>query len=177
MYADDHQIYHTGRDQSIVTSKLKDSTDLATKWYDSNLLAGNLKKYQIMNIGYSTGSPSSVFLRFILRLICEVGYCRPSSNENRPEDLALEQRLPVCPGFFCHALGRRSLRTVLWIINLIGKSFHGFNGLRRVMVYPISLWLSEILVGFAFQEKTAVICSTQPKMASLVSLLPISSYD
>ena len=49
MYADDHQIYHIGSDQSSVSSKLKD----ATKWYDSNLLAGNLKKYHTMNIGYS----------------------------------------------------------------------------------------------------------------------------
>ena len=49
MYADDHQIYHIGSDQSSVSSKLKD----ATKWYDSNLLAGNLKKYQTINIGYS----------------------------------------------------------------------------------------------------------------------------
>ena len=31
MYADDHQIYHTGRDQSSVTSKLRDSTRTATK--------------------------------------------------------------------------------------------------------------------------------------------------
>ena len=49
MYADDHQIYHIGSDQSSVSSKLKD----ATKWYDSNLLAANLKKYQTMNIRYS----------------------------------------------------------------------------------------------------------------------------
>ena len=53
MYADDHQMYHTGSDQSSVTSKLRDSTRTATKWYDSNLLAGNLKKYQTMNIGYN----------------------------------------------------------------------------------------------------------------------------
>ena len=53
MYADDHQIYHTGRDQSSVTSKLRDSASTATKWYHSNVLAGNLKKYQTMNIGYS----------------------------------------------------------------------------------------------------------------------------
>ena len=53
MYADDHQIYHTGCNQSSVTSKLRDSARTATKWYDHNLLAGNLKKYQTMNIGYS----------------------------------------------------------------------------------------------------------------------------
>ena len=51
MFADDHQIYHIASDQSSVSSKLKDAC-AATKWYDSNLLAGNLKKYQTMNIGY-----------------------------------------------------------------------------------------------------------------------------
>ena len=39
--------------QSSVTSKLRDSARTATKWYDHNLLAGNLKKYQTTNIGYS----------------------------------------------------------------------------------------------------------------------------
>ena len=51
MYADDHQIYHAGADQAAVTSQLKDSANLATTWYDSNLLAGNLKKYQVLNLG------------------------------------------------------------------------------------------------------------------------------
>jgi len=53
MYADDHQICHTGCNQSSLTSKLRDSARIATKWYDHNLLAGNLKKYQFINIGYS----------------------------------------------------------------------------------------------------------------------------
>lgn len=53
MYADDHQIYHTGRDQSSVMSRLEESAYRATEWYNSNLLAGNLKKYQIMNTGYN----------------------------------------------------------------------------------------------------------------------------
>jgi len=51
MYADDHQIYHSGHDLVEVTSKLSESADQATKWYESNLLAGNLKKYQTLNIG------------------------------------------------------------------------------------------------------------------------------
>ena len=42
MYADDHQIYHAGADQAAVTSQLKDSANLATTWYDSNLLANQL---------------------------------------------------------------------------------------------------------------------------------------
>ena len=53
MYADDHQIYHIGDDQEAVTSQLKESVNFAANWYGSNLLAGNIKKYQAMNIGFS----------------------------------------------------------------------------------------------------------------------------
>ena len=53
MYADDHQIYHAEADQTAVTLKLKDSANLVTTWYDSNLLAGNLKKYQVLNLGFN----------------------------------------------------------------------------------------------------------------------------
>ena len=42
-----------------VTSQLSVSADQATKWYESNLLAGNLKKYQTLNIGYSKKTVSS----------------------------------------------------------------------------------------------------------------------
>ena len=35
-----------------MTFQLKDSANLATTWYDSNLLAGNLKKYQVLNLGF-----------------------------------------------------------------------------------------------------------------------------
>ena len=52
MFADDHQIYHTGADQAALTFQLKDSANLATTWYDSNLLAGNLKNYQVLNLGF-----------------------------------------------------------------------------------------------------------------------------
>ena len=58
MYADNHQIYHSGHDLVEVTSKLSESTDQATKWYKSNLLAGNLKKYQTFNIGCSRTNDS-----------------------------------------------------------------------------------------------------------------------
>ena len=54
MYADDHQIYHIGKNQTELTALLSDSADMATKWYESNLLAGNLKKYQTLSIGYRT---------------------------------------------------------------------------------------------------------------------------
>ena len=45
MYADDHQIYQSGHDLEEVSSQLSVSADQATKWYESNLLAANLKKY------------------------------------------------------------------------------------------------------------------------------------
>ena len=51
MYADDHQFYHIGQDLPTTISKLRDSTETATNWYDLNLLAGNLKKYQTLIIG------------------------------------------------------------------------------------------------------------------------------
>ena len=50
MYADDHQIYVKGKDMCTIVAKLQESATLATNWYDSNLLQGNLKKYQTMNI-------------------------------------------------------------------------------------------------------------------------------
>lgn len=53
MYADDHQMFHVGNDQSTVALELRETARNATNWYDSNLLAGNLKKYHTMNIGDS----------------------------------------------------------------------------------------------------------------------------
>ena len=48
--SDDHQIYVKGKDICTIVAKLQESATLATNWYDSNLLKGNLKKYQTMNI-------------------------------------------------------------------------------------------------------------------------------
>ena len=50
MYADNHQIYKKGHDMCTVLAKLQESATLATDWYDSSLLQGNLKIYQMMNI-------------------------------------------------------------------------------------------------------------------------------
>jgi len=47
-----------GHDLVEVTSKLSESAGQATKWYESNLLAGNLKKYQTLNIGCSKTTDS-----------------------------------------------------------------------------------------------------------------------
>ena len=44
MYADDHQMFHVGDEQSSVAPELRETARNATNWYDSNLLAGNLKK-------------------------------------------------------------------------------------------------------------------------------------
>ena len=49
MYADDHQIYHAGADQAAVTFQLKDSANLATTWYGSNLLT-NLRQLNISEL-------------------------------------------------------------------------------------------------------------------------------
>lgn len=51
MYADDHQMFHVGNNQSSVTLELRETARNATDWYDSNLLAGNVKRYHTMNIG------------------------------------------------------------------------------------------------------------------------------
>ena len=51
--------YRSGHNQEEVTSKLSASADQATRWYKSNLLVGNLKKYQTLNIGYRTEKTGS----------------------------------------------------------------------------------------------------------------------
>ena len=50
MYADDHQIYEIAGKE--VVSQLQQSATLTTNWYDSNLLQGNLQKYQMMNYNW-----------------------------------------------------------------------------------------------------------------------------
>ena len=53
MYANNHQMFHVGNDQSTVALELRETARNATNWYDSNLLAGNLKMYHTINIGDS----------------------------------------------------------------------------------------------------------------------------
>ena len=50
MYADMTTSFTTQIETTTI-SKLRDSAETATKWYDLNLLAGNLKKYQTLIIG------------------------------------------------------------------------------------------------------------------------------
>lgn len=52
MYADYHR-FRVGSDQSSVTLELRETARKAINWYDSNLLAGNLKQYHTMNIADS----------------------------------------------------------------------------------------------------------------------------
>ena len=54
MFADDHQMYHSGHNHEEITSKLSASADQGNRWYKSNLLVRNLKKYQTLNISYRT---------------------------------------------------------------------------------------------------------------------------
>ena len=44
MHADDHQIYETEKEINTVLSAVQHSATIATNWYDSNHLQGNLKK-------------------------------------------------------------------------------------------------------------------------------------
>ena len=61
MYADDHQIYQTGKGISTVHTKLEESASSATDWYGNNLLEGNLKKYQTMFIQNKYGHMKEQF--------------------------------------------------------------------------------------------------------------------
>ena len=58
MYADDHQIYEIGENLHTVNCKLNENAAKASYWYESNLLKGNLAKYQTMTIRNKQGSDS-----------------------------------------------------------------------------------------------------------------------
>ena len=58
MYADDHQF--SGHDlEEVTVAQLSVCADQTSKWYECNLLGGNLKKYQTLNIGYNEKTDSS----------------------------------------------------------------------------------------------------------------------
>ena len=61
MYADDHQIYQTGKGINTVHTKLDESASSATDWYENNLLEGNLKKHQTMFIQNKYGHMQEQF--------------------------------------------------------------------------------------------------------------------
>ena len=47
MYADDHQIYETGKEIKTVLSAVQHSATTATNWYDSNYLQGNWRNIKL----------------------------------------------------------------------------------------------------------------------------------
>ncbi|KAK3744231.1 hypothetical protein QZH41_004610 [Actinostola sp. cb2023] len=51
MYADDHQLYTTGKNVNEVQSTLNEEGKSISGWYQTNQLQGNLTKYQVLNIG------------------------------------------------------------------------------------------------------------------------------
>ena len=58
MYADMTTSFTTQIETTTI-SKLRDIAETATKWYDLNLLTGNLKKYQTLIIGYNHNNENS----------------------------------------------------------------------------------------------------------------------
>ena len=50
MYADDHQLYVTGSDYNIASSRLQYQGKLAMSWYRDNFLLANTEKFQCLTI-------------------------------------------------------------------------------------------------------------------------------
>ena len=50
VYADDHQMYDTAGDPKMTNTNLMRNANSASEWYASNLLKGNLNKYQTMTL-------------------------------------------------------------------------------------------------------------------------------
>ena len=48
MYVDDHQLYDIGEDLAKVKSSLSGNAEMASRWYEVNLLKGNFSKYKTM---------------------------------------------------------------------------------------------------------------------------------
>ena len=48
MYADDHQLYEMGKDLAKVKSSLAGNAEKTSRWYEVNLLKGNVSKYKTM---------------------------------------------------------------------------------------------------------------------------------
>ena len=48
MYADDHQLYTTGKDTTLMNVELNEAIGTVTQWYKDNALIGNKDKFKIM---------------------------------------------------------------------------------------------------------------------------------
>lgn len=55
MYADDHQLYATGRRIQVVESTLNDEGRNISHWYSINAPQGNFSKYQTIRFGPKSG--------------------------------------------------------------------------------------------------------------------------
>ena len=53
IYADDHQMYETAGDPKMAYTNLMKKANRVTEWYASNLLKGNLRKYQTMTLKHN----------------------------------------------------------------------------------------------------------------------------
>ena len=51
MYADDHQLYTSGKTVEDIQNKLNKEGKVISDWYGNNLLKGNFDKYQFMTLG------------------------------------------------------------------------------------------------------------------------------
>ena len=49
-FSDDHQLYVTGSDYDIVSSRLQNQGKLAMPWYRDNFLLANTEKFQCLTI-------------------------------------------------------------------------------------------------------------------------------
>ena len=60
-FADDHQIHSSGFQPEIAGKSVKHDGTATSEWYESNLLEGNLSKYQVMTMGKQDYSTTSDF--------------------------------------------------------------------------------------------------------------------
>ena len=63
IYADDHQMYETAGDPETANNNLIRNANKACEWYASNLLKGNLSKYQTMTLKPKS-TASDILLHF-----------------------------------------------------------------------------------------------------------------
>ena len=51
MYADDHQLYFAGKSIEEVENTINEEGKIVSKWYENNLLQGNVSMYQVISFG------------------------------------------------------------------------------------------------------------------------------
>ena len=68
IYADDHQVDETARDPETANNNLIRNANNACEWYASNLLKGNLSKYQSMTLKNNSAASPYTFRETPLNL-------------------------------------------------------------------------------------------------------------